>query len=250
MTSTPTRIALATSLLALASGTQAAALRTVSLSEASEAAASIDVQHLPEAGAPISHMQTQHFANGDQMTTWADGGVLMVCRKVGYLKVPADKPEVATLPLEQRQMLVYAAMMGSIGGVVQVMQWTGENVEVADDGSVTTHNAESSWAYGVQRAEVTTQRMPDGALRVRARTTATVESTPRSGPDASFSTDADRDARMAELPAVGSWMEVLIGTQPKAARIDPAFSLTGWVSSGEGHAATVGEARAAAGCKD
>ncbi|WP_369968819.1 hypothetical protein AB8E26_18450 [Stenotrophomonas rhizophila] len=250
MTHTPTRIALATALLVLAGATHAAAVSTVSLSKASEAAASIDVQHLPSAGAEISRMQTQHFADGDQLTTWADGGVMMLCRKVGYIKVPADKPEVATLPLEQRQMLVYAAMMGSVGGVVQVMQWTGESVEVADDGSETTRSAESTWAYGVERAEVTTQRMPDGALRVRARKTATEESTPRSGPDADFSTDDDRDARIAELPAVGSWMEVLIGTQPKAARIDPAFSLAGWVSSGEGHAATVGEARAAAGCKD
>lgn len=250
MTHTPTRVALAAALLALSSAATAATLSTVSLNKLASDAASIDVQHLPGKGAEISRMQTQYFADGDQLTTWADGGVMMLCRQVGYIKVPADKPEVATLPLEQRQMLVYAAMMGSVGGVVQVMQWTGESVGVADDGSETTRSAESKWAYGVERAEVTTQRMPDGALRVRAHKTATEESTPRSGPGASFSSDADRDARMAELPAVGSWMEVLIGTQPKLARIDPTFSLTGWVSSGDGHAATVGEARAAAGCKD
>ncbi|MCF7750722.1 hypothetical protein KQ945_08190 [Bacillus subtilis subsp. subtilis] len=247
MTRTASHATLATLLLAF-SGSGAAA--TVSLSALSEQAARIDVQLATAEDGDVSRMQTRYFANGDQLATWDDGGVLMLCRKAGYLKVPAAKPEVARLPLEQRQMLVYAGMMASIGGVVSIMQSAGADVDVADDGSVSTRTAESHWAYGIERSEITTQRMPDGALRVRTRKTETLTTTPPSSPEDVVSTDADRAARLAELPAVGSWTEVVFSTAAKEARIDPAFPLKGWVSAAESRHDTVGQARAAAGCED
>lgn len=250
MTSTASRATLAVVLLTAGAGVTAASAATVSLSQAAEAAGSIDVQMATTEGGEVSQLHSRPFANGDQLTTWADGGVLLLCKKAGYLKVPAAKPEVASLPLEQLQRLVYAGMMASIGGVIAVMQSAGAEVDVADDGSVTTRTAESHWAYGIERSEITTQRLPDGALRVRTRKTDTITTTPASSADDAVSTDGDRAARLAELPAVGSWTEVLFHPAPKAPRLDPAFSLKGWVAAADQRHATVGEARAAAGCSD
>lgn len=245
----PARGISAALLLCLPALAGATDVSSVSLQQAAKDASQIDVQQSAGEGAAIARMRVQHFADGDQRISWDDNDVLMLCGKVGYIKVPADKPEVARLPVEQRQMIVYSAMMSSIGGLLGVMQASGDAVDVAADGSERRRIGESRWAYGLERSEVTSQRMPDGALRVRSRKTETVNTTAPHSPGDVVSTEEDQAARLAELPAVGSWFEVLISTAPKQARIDPALSLKGWVSSGDGHAATVGKARTAAGCE-
>ncbi|MBL2545157.1 hypothetical protein ELJ63_30330, partial [Klebsiella pneumoniae] len=108
---------------------------------------------------------------------------------------------------------------------------------------------ENSWAYGVERYEVITQRLPDGALRVRTRKTETVNATPPAGPDDMFSTEDDQAARLSELAPVGSWTEVVVHGGARQPHVDPAMSLKGWISMGADQAATVADARTLHGCK-
>ena len=103
---------------------------------------------------------------------------------------------------------------------------------MADDGSETRSVGENSWAYGVERYEVITQRLPDGALRVRTRKTETVNATPPAGPDDMFSTEDDQAARLSELAPVGSWTEVVVHGGARQPHVDPAMSLKGWISMG------------------
>ncbi|PPJ40395.1 hypothetical protein C0063_19940, partial [Pseudoxanthomonas sp. KAs_5_3] len=71
------------------------------------------------------------------------------------------KPDASKLSVEQRQMVAYEAMMAGFGGIAALGAVTGESIEVADDGTETRRPGESTWAYGVERYEVATQRMPD-----------------------------------------------------------------------------------------
>ena len=146
-------------------------------------------------------------------------------------------------------MIVYQALMSGLGAVAGVIGPAGEVVTVADDGSETRSVGESSWAYGVERYEVITQRLPDGALRVRTRKTETVNTTPPAGPDDMFSTEDDQAARLSELAPVGSWTEVVVHGGARLPHMDPATSLKGWISMGDDQAATVGEARKLHDCK-
>jgi hypothetical protein len=114
-------------------------------------------------------MKTQYFANEEMSVSWDDQQVLVLCKEAAYLKIPAAKLKAGALTTEQRQMIVYQALMSGLGAVAGVVGPAGEVVAVADDGSETRSVGESSWAYGVERYDVTTQRMPDGALRVPAR---------------------------------------------------------------------------------
>lgn len=102
-------------------------------------------------------------------------------QEAAYLKIPATKLKAGALTSEQRQMIVYQALMSGPGAVAGVIGPAGEVVAVADDGSETRSVGENSWAYGVERYEVITQRLPDGALRVRTRKTETVNTTPPAG---------------------------------------------------------------------
>lgn len=246
----PLRCAIAGLLLTTLAPANAAETPSVSLREQVEQADAYEVTHAAGKAAATSRVRVQQFANGDQLTTWDDGGVLLLCEKVGFIKVPADKPEVASLSQDQRKMLLFTSMMGSIGAVAMVMEAAGDTLAVPADGSAAQRTVESPWAYGVERSEITSQRLPDGALRVRSLKTENVTTTPASSPDDTFSTDEDRAARLAELTAVGSWTDVWIGAAPKPAQLDAAFSLKGWVSTDDARPATVGEARAAAGCAD
>jgi len=146
-------------------------------------------------------------------------------------------------------MIVYQALMSGLGAVAGIVGPAGEVVAVADDGSETRSVGENSWAYGVERYEVITQRLPDGALRVRTRKTEAVNTTPPAGPDDMFSTEDDQAARLSELAPVGSWTEVVVRGGARQPHVDPAMSLQGWVSMGDDRAATVAEARKLHGCK-
>lgn len=230
-------------------GMSTAAAESVSLMKAADQASRIETRHSTGEGAAVSSLTTEYFGNGEIAMAWEDKRVLLLCRKAAYLNLPGMKPDVSTLSIEQRQMVGYEAMMAGIGGIAAVGEVTGESIEVADDGSETHRPGETQWAYGVERYEVTTQRMPDGVLRVRVHKQATVNNAKPSAPDDTFSTDEDQAARVAELAPQGSWTEVLIHGGARKAGADPAMSLKGWVSTVEQQAATVGEARRLHGCK-
>ncbi|MFT4409782.1 hypothetical protein ACLMOV_09165 [Stenotrophomonas muris] len=227
----------------------AASTSPVSLTDAAENASLIEIRHSAGAGSPVASIRTQYFASEEMSVSWDDQRVLVLCKEAAYLQIPPAKLKAAALSTEQRQMIVYQALMSGLGAVAGVVGPAGEMVAVADDGSETRSIGESHWAYGIERYDVTTQRMPGGALRVHSRKTETVNTTPPASPDDTFSTEDDQAARLSELAPVGSWTEVLIHGGPQLPHIDPATSLKGWMSMGDDQAATVAEARTLHGCK-
>lgn len=227
----------------------AASTSPVSLTDAAENASLIEIRHSAGAGSPVASIRTQYFASEEMSVSWDDQQVLVLCKEAAYLQIPPAKLKAGALSTEQRQMIVYQALMSGLGAVAGVVGPAGEMVAVADDGSETRSIGESHWAYGIERYDVTTQRMPGGALRVHSRKTETVNTTPPASPDDTFSTEDDQAARLSELAPVGSWTEVLIHGGPRLPHIDPATSLKGWVSMGDDQAATVAEARTLHGCK-
>ncbi|MGE8228672.1 MULTISPECIES: hypothetical protein [Stenotrophomonas] len=236
-------------LVGFAGAATAASTSPVSLTDAAENASLIEIRHSAGAGSPVATIRTQYFANEEMSVSWDDQQVLVLCSEAAYLQIPAAKLKAGALTTEQRQMIVYQALMSGLGAVAGVVGPAGEVVTVADDGSETRSVGENSWAYGVERYEVITQRLPDGALRVRTRKTETVNATPPAGPDDMFSTEDDQAARLSELAPVGSWTEVVVHGGARQPHVDPAMSLQGWISMGDDRAATVAEARKLHGCK-
>lgn len=236
-------------LVGFAGAATAASTSPVSLTDAAENASLIEIRHSAGAGSPVASIRTQYFASEEMSVSWDDQQVLVLCKEAAYLQIPPAKLKAGALSTEQRQMIVYQALMSGLGAVAGVVGPAGEVVAVADDGSETRSIGESHWAYGIERYDVTTQRMPGGALRVHSRKTETVNTTPPASPDDTFSTEDDQAARLSELAPVGSWTEVLIHGGPQLPHIDPATSLKGWISMGDDQAATVAEARTLHGCK-
>ncbi|WP_329892999.1 hypothetical protein [Stenotrophomonas sp. SMYL20] len=232
-----------------AGAANAASTSPVSLMSAGEQASLIESRYSAGGGAPVVPVTTRYFASDEVLISWDDQQVLMLCREAVYLQIPAGKAGDVALAAEQRQMIAYQAMMSGLGSLATVAEAAGDSVVVADDGSETRRAGESSWAYGVERHDVTTQRMADGALRIRARKTETVNKAKPAEPDDMFSTEDDQAARLSELAPVGSWTEVVVHGGPRQAQVDPAMSLKGWISMGDDQAATVGEARKLHDCK-
>ncbi len=246
---TVTRSVLLATMIASVCAAHAASTSQVSLTDAAENASLIETRHSSGEGAAVTSMKTQYFANEEMSVSWDDQQVLVLCRETAYLKIPAAKLKAGALTTEQRQMIVYQALMSGLGAVAGVVGPAGEVVAVADDGSETRSVGENSWAYGVERYEVITQWLPEGALRVRTRKTETVNTTPPAGPDDMFSTEDDQAARLSELAPVGSWTEVVVRGGARQPHVDTAMSLQGWISMGDDRAATVAEARKLHGCK-
>lgn len=234
---------------ASAGAANAASTSPVSLMSAGEQASLIESRYSAGGGAPVVPVTTRYFASDEVLISWDDQQVLMLCREAVYLQIPAGKAGDVALAAEQRQMIAYQAMMSGLGSLAAVAEAAGDSVVVADDGSETRRAGESSWAYGVERHDVTTQRMADGALRIRARKTETVNKAKPAEPDDMFSTEDDQVARLSELAPVGSWTEVVVHGGPRQAQVDPAMSLKGWISMGDDQAATVAEARKLHECK-
>ncbi|KRG51570.1 hypothetical protein [Stenotrophomonas beteli] len=249
MIRTASRSVLFAAMLASASASHAASTPAVSLTHAAENASLIETRQSTGEGAAVTSIRTQYFGNEEMSVSWDDQQVLVLCREAAYLKIPATKLKAGALTSEQRQMIVYQALMSGLGAVAGVIGPAGEVVTVADDGSETRSVGENSWAYGVERYDVITQRLPDGALRVRARKTETVSTTPPADPDDMFSTEDDQAARLSELAPVGSWTEVVVHGGARQPHMDPATSLKGWISMGDDQAATVAEARTLHGCQ-
>lgn len=246
---TVTRSVLLAAMIASVCAANAASTSQVSLTSAAENASLIETRHSSGDGAAVTSMKTQYFANEEMSVSWDDQQVLVLCSEAAYLQIPAAKLKSGALTPEQRQMIVYQALMSGLGAVAGVVGPAGEVVAVADDGSETRSVGENRWAYGVERYDVITQRLPDGALRVRTRKTETVNTTPATGPDDMFSTEDDQAARLSELAPVGSWAEVVVRGGARQPHVDPSMSLKGWISMGDDQAATVAEARKLHGCK-
>ena len=243
------RAALLASLVVAAGTAGAASTTSISLAAASDQATSIETRHAEGKGATPDLFTTHYYTDGAMMMAWADNRVLLLCKSSAYLKMPGMTPAASELPAEQRQMIGYQAMMAGITGVAAVAGLVEGKVDVADDGSEVRRQAERSWAYGVERYEVVSQRMPNGALRVRATKTATMNNATPSKPGDSFSSDEDQAARLAELGAVGSWTEITMYDTPKRSGIDGDYPLKDWVPVSGSGAATVAEARRIDGCE-
>ncbi|HEL4191370.1 TPA: hypothetical protein UM521_000872 [Stenotrophomonas maltophilia] len=249
MIRTLTRCALLSALVASVCAANTASAASVSLIKAADRASLIESRHSAGEGAPVVPVTTRYFANDEVLISWDDQQVLMLCKEAVYLKIPAGKAGAGALAPETRQMIAYQALMSGMGSLAAVAEAAGDSVEVADDGSETRRVGESSWAYGVERYDVTTQRMADGALRVRMAKTATVNNAKPASPDDMFSTEDDQTARLSELAPVGSWTEVVIHGGPRQAQVDPAMSLKGWIPMEDDQATTVAEARRLHECK-
>ena len=243
------RGALLVAMVATLGGAGAASTASVSLFQQAEQASLVETWHVTDPGAAVVAMKTQYFANEEVLVSWDDRQVVALCRRAAYLKPPAGTTGGESLPIEQRQMIAYQALMTATGTLGAVAEAVGDTVLVADDGSEIRRSGESSWAYGVERYEVLTQRRPDGALRIRALKTGTVNNATPAGPEDHFSTEDDQAARLAELAPVGSWTEVVIHGGPRQAGVDPAMTLQGWLSMGNDRPATVAEARRIHGCR-
>ncbi len=249
MIRTLTRCALLSALVASVCAANTASAASVSLIKAADRASLIESRHSAGEGAPAVPVTTRYFANDEMLISWDDQQVLMLCKEAVYLKIPAGKAGAGALAPETRQMIAYQALMSGMGSLAAVAEAAGDSVEVADDGSETRRVGESSWAYGVERYDVTTQRMADGALRVQTAKTETVNNAKPASPDDMFSTEDDQAARLSELAPVGSWTEVVIHGGPRQAQVDPAMSLKGWIPMEDDQATTVAEARRLHECK-
>lgn len=243
MIRTVSRGVLLAAMVASVCAANAASTSSVSLVKAADQASLIESRHSDRDGAAAVPVSTRYFANEEMLVSWEDQQVLMLCREAVYLQIPAGKAGDVALATEQRQMIAYQAMLSGMGSLAAVAEAAGDPVVVADDGTETRRAGESRWAYGVERHEVTTQRLADGALRVRVRKTETVNNATPAKPGDMFSTEDDQAARLAELAPVGSWTEVVIHGAPRQPQVDPAMSLKGWISMGDDRPATVAEAR-------
>ncbi len=149
-------------LVGFAGAATAASTSPVSLTDAAKNASLIEIRHSAGAGSPVASIRTQYFASEEMSVSWDDQQVLVLCKEAAYLQIPPAKLKAAALSTEQRQMIVYQALMSGLGAVAGVVGPAGEVVAVADDGSETRSIGESHWAYGIERYDVTTQRMPGG----------------------------------------------------------------------------------------
>lgn len=222
----------------------------LSLRQEVERAATVVVTHAPGANAPASAVRMQQYTNEDQLITWEGGGVLLVCERVGLLKLPAGQAKVAEMPVEQRQMLLFTTMMGTVGSIATVMDAAGPDAVMVAAGPAAPRVVEKHWAYGVERSEISSQRLANGDLQLRLRKLETVTTRPPSSPEDLVNTDDDLAARLAELPAVGSWTEVVVSAAPRPAQLPGSFAVTGWVATTDAAFATVDEVRASAACAE
>lgn len=243
------RTALLASLI-VSGASMAATTTAVDLEKAAGQATMIETRHANGPHDRNDLFTTHYYQGGAMLMSWnGDQRVLLLCKGAAYLDLPGMKPAASELPSEKRSLVAYHAMQATFGGVSAIGGLVDGRLAVAEDGSELRREAERRWAYGIERYDVITQRMPGGALRIRALKTATVNTAKPSKPGDTFSSDEDQAARLAELGAVGSWTEITIYDTPARGNVDPNLSLKGWVSVKGDNAATVGEARRINGCE-
>lgn len=231
---------------AVAAAAAAPALTEVSLSEAASTASTLETRH--SKGGENVVISTTFYGDGDMSVTWSGNEVLLLCRKAAYLKVQG-KYDLATWSEADRQSVANIAIAAIYSGVQMQQSAAGDRQPFADDGSEYRFKAEGEWAYGIERYDVSTQRRANGVLWVQSTRTGAVENAEPSAQYQGTVSDEDRAARRAELPPAGTRSELLIGTAPRQARMDPAMSMTGWVPASGDASKTLAEARALHGCQ-
>jgi len=241
------RVALTIAVVGAAAAAAAApALTDVSLSEAASTASTLETR-LSKAGENVV-IKTTFYGDGDLLVAWSDREVLLLCRKGAYLRAPG-KFDVASWSEADRQSIVNLAMASVYSGVQMQQSAAGDRQPFADDGSEYRFKAEGEWAYGIERYDVSTQRRANGVLWVQSIRTGAVENAEPSAQYEGTVSDEDRAARRAELPPTGTRSELLIGTAPRQARMDPGMSMKDWVPVVGAASASLAEARALHGCQ-
>lgn len=229
-----------------------AALPAAAASESLESrladAAVIEVVQTGPDGAPFRGVM-QQYRNGDSLLSVGDGAdgtdalAVVLCKKQAYFNIEARSDAgMAGLTPEQKQMRAYGLYMGVIGGVAMVQGVVDPDQALPAPGQTVTQQRETHWAYGKEHYAVTLQQAATGELRIKVTKTANVTTTPDAAPDATFSSDDDKAARLAELSPVGSWGEVVI-SGARGAALDDAMSIRGWMPARGDAADTVGQAR-------
>lgn len=201
-----------------------------------------------DAGKPTFRGRLEQFANGDTLLRVGEGeGVpvmLIVCSQSGWINPVGETGSTAPLPVEQLKAMRMMQYMVTLTGVAMVQGVGGEALKMPTSLQPVSSTGSHEWAYGREQFEVSARQVDGQGVLLRTRKTSHGAAGQPADPDAMFSTDDDRAARLAELEPVGTWREVIIdgGERPPAVPAD--MSLRGWVSSGEGAAvATAGEAR-------
>lgn len=190
----------------------------------------------------------QQFANGDTLLRVGEGDgkpvMLIVCSQSGWINPVGETGSAAPLGGEQLKAVRMMQYMGTLTGVAMVQGLVGDGWQLPASAEPVASTGSNAWAYGREQFDITTRRLAGQELQVRAVKTSNGASPHSTDPKATFSTDEDRAARLAELEPVGTWRELVITEGERPASLPADMSLTGWLSSGaQGAVATVGEAR-------
>lgn len=202
-----------------------------------------------EEGAPTFRGRLEQFANGDTLLRVGAGeGVpvmLIVCSQSGWIN-PVDETGSATpLPVEQLKAVRMMQYMGTLTGVAMVQGVGGKTLTMPTSAEPVSSTGSNEWAYGREQFTLRAQQVDGQGVRIRTLKTSHGAADHTPDPEAMFSTDDDRAARLAELEPVGTWREVVIAGGERPAAVPADMSLRGWLPSGGDTAAvaTAGEAR-------
>ncbi len=190
----------------------------------------------------------QQFANGDTLLREGEGDgepvMLIVCSQSGWINPVGETGSATPLSAEQLKAVRMMQYMGTLTGVAMVQGVVGAEWALPASAEPVSSTGSHAWAYGREQFDITARRVAGQGLQLRTVKTSNGANTHTSDPDASFSTDDDRAARLAELEPVGTWRELVIADGGRPPALPADMSLKGWLSSGaQGTASTVGEAR-------
>lgn len=207
-----------------------------------------------ETGKPTFRGRLEQFINGDTLLRVGEGeGVpvmLIVCSQSGWINPVGETGSATPLPLEQLKAVRMMQYMGTLTGVAMVQGVGGAALKMPVSSQPVSSTGSHAWAYGREQFEVSARQVDGHGVLLRTRKTSHGSTDQAADPEAMFSTDDDRAARLAELEPVGTWREVVIGGGERPPAVPAEMSLRGWVSSGDGPAvATAGEARRSCGGK-
>lgn len=194
----------------------------------------------------------QQFANGDTLLRVGDGDgqpvMLIVCSQSGWINPVGETGSAAPLSSEQLKAVRMMQYMGTLTGVAMVQGVLGEGSQLPTSAAPVASTGSNAWAYGREQFDITARQVAGQGLQVRTVKTSNGATPHTPDPEATFSTDDDRAARLAELEPVGTWRELVIAEGQRPAALPADMSLKGWLSSGDqGAVATVGEARRSCG---
>lgn len=251
------RRAMACALLLCAGGAGASSSDdTRSLDDLLTHASSVTVRQGTSADEAAHSGRLRQYANGESLLFQGDGEdaadapvMLMLCERSAYFNTVGDLPVGESLSGESLKAVRVGQYLALIGGVATMQGAAGRTFRPPVEGEVVDTTVETEWAYGKEQFSLVARRQADGSAHLRMLKLGNRITVPETGPDDMFSTDEDRAARLAELEPVGTWRELIISAEARAAEIPAEMSLAGWVGDGGQVMATVGEARKACGAR-